>query len=112
MITLSQVASIVVPFISKILIDALTKFVKVEILPFNTLIYSAVGILLATLTSSLLKSIYDFNLFEMATKLEDKIKNKALKILQLHSLYHNSASSGQVLGRISPWRNFNLYNNI
>ncbi len=102
LIGISQAASITVPFISKVLIDALTKFIKDGgTLPWHVLTYTALGILIATLISSILQSIYNYYLFEMVTKVEDKIRNQAFeKYLQLHSLYHHGASSGQIIGRI------------
>ncbi|MEK7576085.1 MAG: ABC transporter ATP-binding protein [Patescibacteria group bacterium] len=102
-ITISQVASIVVPFISKILIDALTTFLQNpgSVLPWNILAYTTLGILITTLISSVLQSIYNYYLFEMVTKAEDDLRTQAFeKYLQLHSLFHHGASSGQIIGRI------------
>jgi ABC-type multidrug transport system fused ATPase/permease subunit len=91
-----------VPFISKILIDSLTKFIKDGgSLPLPTLLYCSIGILVMTLLSSVLQSSYNYNLFELVTKVEDEVRNKALgKYLQLHALFHHGASSGQIIGRI------------
>jgi ABC-type multidrug transport system fused ATPase/permease subunit len=102
LIILSQIASISVPFISKILIDALTKFIKTGgDLPLFVLVYSSLGILIVTLISNALQAKYNYNLFEMVTNIEDQIKNKAFeKYMRLHSLFHHSASSGQIIGRI------------
>ncbi|MES2930982.1 MAG: ABC transporter ATP-binding protein [Patescibacteria group bacterium] len=102
LILVSQIASITVPFISKNLIDMLTAFIQNGgIVPWTPLIYSALGILIVTLVSTILQSAYNYNLFEMTTKIEDKIKNEALKkYLQLHSLFHHGASGGQIIGRI------------
>lgn len=102
LIVTSQVASITVPFISKTLIDSLTKFIKNGgALPWHILINCSFGILMATLLSSILQSTYNYHLFEIATKVEDKVRNQALgKYLQLHSLFHHGASSGQIIGRI------------
>ncbi len=102
LITISQAASITVPFISKNLIDALTQFIKVGgALPWRTLSYCALGILAATLISSILQSIYNYYLFQMTTKIEDKLRSLAFeKYLKLHSLFHHGASSGQIIGRI------------
>lgn len=102
LIVISQALSITVPFISKILIDALTKFVKVGgDVPWHTLLYCAIGILVATLLSSIVQSNYNYHLFEMVTKTEDILRVKAFKkYLQLHSLFHHGASSGQIIGRI------------
>jgi len=102
LITASQIASIVAPFITKILIDSLTKFISNGgMFPWQTLIYCAIGILIVTLLSSILQSSYNYRLFKMVTTVEDKIRNRALqKYLQLHSLFHHGASSGQIIGRI------------
>ncbi len=107
LITLSQIASITVPFISKVLIDSLTKFIKNGgALPWHTLIYSSLGILVVTLISNILQSNYNYNLFQTVTKLEDQVKNKAFeKYMQLHSLFHHGASSGQIIGRIERGSN-------
>ena len=102
LISASQAASIAVPFISKILIDSLTKFIKVGGgLPLPTLIYCSLGILFVTLLSNMLQSNYNYHLFQISTKMEDKIKNQAFeKYMRLHSLFHHGASSGQIIGRI------------
>jgi ABC-type multidrug transport system fused ATPase/permease subunit len=101
LIVTSQAVSITVPFISKVLIDSLTKFIKNSgALPWHILIYCSLGILAATLLSSILQSTYNYYLFQMATKVEDKVRNQALgKYLSLHS-FHHGASSGQIIGRI------------
>lgn len=103
LITISQTASIIAPFISRTLIDTLTAFIKNGggLMPWRTLIYCALGILVVTVISSILQSIYNYYLFEMVTKAEDKLRSLAFeKYLQLHSLFHHSASSGQIIGRI------------
>ncbi len=102
LVVISQTASIIVPFISKTLIDSLTGFIKNGgALPWGMLIYCAIGILTMALISSILQSSYNYNLFKMVTKVEDKIRNLAFKkYLQLHSLFHHGASSGQIIGRI------------
>jgi ABC-type multidrug transport system fused ATPase/permease subunit len=102
LVILSQAASITVPFISKIIIDTLTRFIKNGgTLPWAVLIYSAVGILAVTLVSNTLHSKYNYHLFKIATETEDKIKNLAFdKYMQLHALFHHGASSGQIIGRI------------
>ena len=95
LITTSQVASISVPFISKILIDSLTKFIKSGgALPLSTLAYSSLGILVITLISNMLQANYNYNLFQIITKIEDQIKNQAFeKYIRLHSLQFEDESS-------------------
>src|SRR3989344_9083526 len=102
LIFISQAASIVVPFVYKEIIDTLTEFFKSEgAFPWRSLGLFAFATLAATLTSSIFLSAYNYNLFQMTTNVEDKVRNKALgKYLQLHSLFHHGASSGQVIGRI------------
>lgn len=103
LIVISQGASIIVPFISKNLIDALTGYIKQGggAMPWNTLLWCAIGILVASLISSILESIYYYRMFLLVTKVEDKVRRMAFeRYLQLHSLFHHSASSGQIIGRI------------
>ncbi|MEI7497895.1 MAG: ABC transporter ATP-binding protein [Candidatus Falkowbacteria bacterium] len=102
LITISQFASILVPFVSRTLIDTLTKFISHPgVLPWQTLSYCALGILGLSVISSMLHSNYNYHLFVMVTKVEDDLRSKAFeKYLQLHSLFHHSASSGQIIGRI------------
>ncbi len=103
LITFSQAASIVVPFVLRNLIDILSTFIKQGggVLPWKALLYCAASILVATLISSILQSIYNYRTFEMVTKIEDHLGAQAFeKYLQLHSLFHHGASSGQIIGRI------------
>ncbi len=102
LITLSQVANVAVPFISKIVIDLLTDFaLRGGQLPILLLSYCAFGILALTLLSSALQAMYNYRLFQLATKTEDEIKNQAFeKYMRLHALFHHGASSGQIIGRI------------
>src|SRR3989344_201147 len=102
LVILYQAANILVPLISKIIIDALTGFIKSGgMFPWPRLAYAAAGILAATLFSNALNSNYNYRLFQLATKVEDELKNRAFqKYMQLHALYHHGASSGQVIGRI------------
>ncbi len=102
LVIIAQGANIAVPFISRFLIDALSGFLKNGgALPWNVLLYSALGILVATLVSSVMQSSYNYHLFKLVTKTEDEIRNAAFeKYLQLHALFHHSASSGQIIGRI------------
>lgn len=102
LIIAAQALNIIVPFITRVLIDALTAFVKGDVaLPWHTLIYSAVGILIATVMGSALQSSYNYHLFKLVTALEDRVRNSAFeKYLQLHALFHHGSSSGQIIGRI------------
>ena len=102
LIALSQAASIIVPFISRVLIDTMTNYiVHGGSLPWHILAYCVFGILVLSVTSSMLQSNYNYHLFETVTQVEDKLRSQAFeKYLQLHSLFHNEASSGQIIGRI------------
>lgn len=102
LVAFSRIASIIVPFISKTLIDSLTNFITVQgSAPIATLLYCTVGILIASVISSVLQSAYNYHLFEAVTRIEDRIRLLAFeKYLQLHSLFHHGASSGQIIGRI------------
>lgn len=98
----AQAANIAVPFIMRTLIDTLSHTIQNgQPLPLSTLVYTALGILLATVIGSALQSSYNYHLFKLVTGIEDKIRNMAFeKYLQLQALFHHGSSSGQVIGRI------------
>lgn len=102
LIAVSSGFDIVVPFISRALIDRLIAFFNVGgAAPLRFLIFAAGGILLATVLSKAVKAFYDYRLFTMVTGLEDLLRGKATaKYLSLHALFHHGASSGQVIGKL------------
>lgn len=93
---------IVVPFISKELIDRLIAFFNgAGAAPIRFLMFSAGGILAATVLSKAIKATYDYHLFKMVTGLEDMLRHKVFeKYLKLHALFHHGASSGQIIGKL------------
>ncbi len=102
LVTFSAALDIVVPFITKNLIDTLINFFQNKGgQAISVLIWSAVGILFATAATRLASSIYNYNLFTLVTRVEDEVRNRAIeKYLRLHTLYHHGSSSGQIIGRI------------
>lgn len=102
LIIISQTANIIVPFISKNLIDTLTNFIKHGgPAPIVTLLWCTGGILVASLISSIIESFYYYRLFLLTTSVEDHVRKLALeKYLSLHALFHHGSSSGQIIGRI------------
>jgi len=93
---------IIAPFIAQDLIDRLVNaFSNKEIIPINVVIIAAVGILVVTVISRVMDTLYDYRLFTFVTKLEDELRFKAYqKYLSLHVLYHHEVNSGQIIGRI------------
>jgi len=116
LVVISQASNIAVPFISRFLIDTLTNFLKNGgALPWTSIIYSALGILAATILTSAIQSNYNYNLFKFVTSIEDKVRNAAFeKYLQLHALFHHGSSSGQIIGRIERGGNaiYSILNDI
>ncbi|MEK7169331.1 MAG: ABC transporter ATP-binding protein [Patescibacteria group bacterium] len=116
LVVVSQASNISVPFISRFLIDTLTGFLRNGgVLPWNIIIYSALGILVATLVTSVIQSSYNYHLFKLVTDLEDRASNAAFeKYLQLHALFHHGSSSGQIIGRIERGRNaiYSILNDV
>jgi len=116
LVVVSQASNISVPFISRFLIDTLTNFLgNGGTLPWNTILYSALGILVATLLTSVIQSNYNYHLFKLVTDIEDKARNAAFeKYLQLHALFHHGSSSGQIIGRIERGGNaiYGILNDI
>lgn len=102
LIILSTGFDIAVPFISQHLIDKLIQFFKSGgNAPLMVLIVSSGGILLATVLSHFIKSMYDYRIFTMVTQIEDGLRHAIFeKYLRLHVLFHHGSSSGQIIGRI------------
>lgn len=101
-VAIMAAADITVPFITQKLIDGLIAAIKSgQALPFGFLGEVAAGILLATVTSRVFHSLYNYRLFVAVTRFEDKLRFRAYETyLRLHVLYHYSVSSGQMVGRI------------
>ena len=99
---MAQGANIVVPFIVRVLIDTLTGYLQAGgVLPLRALSLAALGILVATVFSNILQSSYNYHLFKLVTRIEDRLRSAAFeKYLQLHALFHHASSSGQIIGRI------------
>lgn len=102
LVILASGFDIVVPFISKELIDRLIAFFSGGgAAPFRFLMFSAGGILAATVLSKAIKATYDYHLFKMVTGLEDVLRHNVFaKYLNLHALFHHGASSGQIIGKL------------
>ncbi len=95
---------IAVPFITQRLVDALINLLRQpngRQMAFPVLLSSAVGILLATMGTRGMRSLYNYQLYKAATRAEDEVKCAALEnYLSLHALYHRESNSGQIIGRI------------
>lgn len=97
-------ADIAVQFVMKDLIDRLTQFFFKGggmVAPSSILFLPALGIVFATLTSSILASIYNYQLFKNVTRTEDDVRAEVTKkYYLLHAMFHQGSSSGQIIGRI------------
>lgn len=102
LIILTSLFDLVAPFISQKLIDGLISFFTAGgEAPFVLLIFSAAGILLATIFGRVSRAIYDYRIFKLTTRVEDKTRYESFeKYLRLHVLFHHGVSSGQMIGRI------------
>ena len=102
LVVLAAGFDIAVPFISKNLIDALIGFfTHGGNPPLKIILFSALGILAATLLNRIIQSTYNYNIFKKVTQIEDRIKHAAFeKYLRLHALFHHNSSGGQIIGRI------------
>src|SRR5512132_1697191 len=102
LIVLAAALDIAIPFITRRLIDTLiVSFQSPGVSARRVLIGSAIAILLATLLTRAVRSLYSYCLFKTTTELEDETRFRAFgNYLQLHALYHHKANSGQIIGRI------------
>ena len=90
------------PLIAQKLIDKLISFfTQGGDAPIEFLFLTAGGILVVTVIANIVQSVYDYRLFTMVTRIEDKLRFKVFeKYLRLHVLFHHGSSSGQIIGRI------------
>ncbi len=102
LILVSTGFEITAPFIAQSLIDKLILFfTEGGSAPIDFLLLTAGGILVVTVISSVVRSVYDYRLFTTVTKIEDTLRFKVVeKYLKLHVLFHHGSSSGQIIGRI------------
>ena len=102
LIVLAASLDIAIPFITRRLIDTLiVSFQSPGVSARRVLIGSAIAILLATVLTRAVRSLYSYCLFKTTTELEDETRFRAFgNYLQLHALYHHRANSGQIIGRI------------
>lgn len=90
------------PLITQNLIDQLISFfIKSTAPSFRLLFWAAAGIFFTAVTSRVFNTLYDYRIFKLVTSLEDDLRFKVTeKYLLLHTLFHHSSSSGQIIGRI------------
>lgn len=102
LVFLATIFDIAVPFMVQRLIDRLLDFLRHGGGdPTLLLIWLSGGILIATILSYGLRSLYDYNLFTTVTQFEDSIRKQAFEsYLLLHVLFHHKSSSGQIIGRL------------
>lgn len=95
-------SDIAVPLLIRYVIDLLTEILRTTAaIPTSTLLWLGMGLLLAMSASRGLKSGYNYRLFKLVTRLEDQLRFRAYEnYLHLHALFHQSMSSGQIIGRL------------
>jgi len=89
-------------YITKYLIDGLVNAFRVgEAIQASFLVFSAVGIFVAYTLAQGSQLLYGFRLYDLGTRLKDELREKTYAhYLSLHALYHQHASSGEVMSRI------------
>jgi ABC-type multidrug transport system fused ATPase/permease subunit len=92
---------ITVPFLTQRLIDALLRSFSGGPRPPVFLLQCGAGILIATVLVRATRSIYNYRLFRLVTRTEDRVRQRAFAAyLAMDTRFHHSATSGQIIGRI------------
>lgn len=102
LITLAAGLDLAVPFLTRGLIDHIIKSLQsTEQGSFQTLIFAALGIFVATAVTRVLRSFYNYRLFSTAAACEDEVKNLAFaNFLRLDTDYHSGINTGEVVGAL------------
>jgi len=89
-------------YITKYLIDGLVNAFRIgETITPLFIAISAVGIFFSYIFAQGSQLLYGFRLYDLGTRLKDELREKTYAhYLSLHALYHQHASSGEVMSRI------------
>ncbi len=110
LITIAAALDIVVPFITRGLIDGIIQSVQRQGAgspldgfhgSLRRLAEAAAAIFAVTAVTRVLRSFYNYRLFLTASKCEDKVKNEAFaNFLRLDTEYHSRINTGEVIGSL------------
>lgn len=93
---------ITVPFLTREVIDDVVRSLR-SATPgsLRTLLLAAIAILAATAITRLLRSFYNYRLFQTAARCEDEIKNAAFaNFLTLDTAFHSKVNTGEIVGAL------------
>lgn len=93
---------IAVPFLTRSLINEIVRSLQIHNAgALRALLMAAIGIFLATATTRILRSFYNYRLFCTVSRCEDEIKTAAFaNFLQLDTAYQSSVNTGEVVGAL------------
>ena len=102
LITIAASLDLAVPFLTQGIIDRILRALK---LPGTGSVYmlvaAAAGIFVATASTRLLRSFYNYRLFCTVANIEDEVKNAAFtNFLYLDTAYHGSVNTGEIVGAL------------
>jgi len=102
MVVCSVCLDIAVPFLTQRIIDGVLHAIQTrQTHSMRVLLVSAAGILVATALTRLLRSVYNYKLFQTASQAEDEIKSAAFAgFLYQDTEYHAGANTGEVAGSL------------
>jgi ABC-type multidrug transport system fused ATPase/permease subunit len=91
-----------VPFLTKGLIDRIIHVLQSNAQdPVRILALAAISIFLATASTRVLRSVYNYQLLKAVSQSEDEVKNAAfLNFLKLDAAYHGSVNTGEIVGAL------------
>ncbi|MBE7158055.1 MAG: ABC transporter ATP-binding protein, partial [Rhodospirillales bacterium] len=107
LIAIAACLDVAVPFFTQRLIDRIIRSLQGGLTrstaasSFRTVLFSGVGIFVATAGTRVLRSLYNYRLIYTASQCEDQVKNAAfLNFLQQDTAYQSSVNTGEVVGAL------------
>ena len=102
LILITSSLDIAVPFITQHLIDNIVQSVRnVGQFAINTLFLSLAAIFVSVAATRVLRSVYNYRLFQTMAGIEDKLKSAAFEnYLRCDTALHTSTSSGEIIGAL------------
>jgi len=101
LILVAAALDIAVPFLTQRIIDSILHSLEGHGGQFRTLIVAAVAIFVASATTRLLRSVYNYRLVLAASEAEDEVKTAAFaNFLSLDTAYHGKVNTGEIVGAL------------
>jgi ABC-type multidrug transport system fused ATPase/permease subunit len=102
LVCITAALDVAVPFITREVIDGVVRSLQsAKADSLRSLLLAAASILVITMVTRLLRSVYNYRLFKVISSAEDEVKNAAFaNFLSLDTEYHGKVNTGEVIGAL------------